>query len=157
MYSDFEMTTQFPVKELNQYFKTELSNLAKSLGLDTYGTKAQLCARILGLSGTNNSAQLESNNSEEIYVAVNCDDLDQSPVLGLYSTRDVAITQSYDYLKNKHSKNKKLGHLFNSNISTLEDKEEVIDQMGIHISVQKLNEPVTPLQCGKFNVIKTQP
>jgi hypothetical protein len=156
MYSDFEMTTQFPVKELNQYFKTELSNLAKSLGLDTYGTKAQLCARILGLSASTSSPQIESNNSEEIYIAVNCDDLDQSPVLGLYSTRDVAITQSYNYLKDKHRQNKKLAHMFDPQKSTLEDKENVIEQMGIHISVQKLNEPVTPLQCGKFNVIKTQ-
>ncbi len=157
------MQTEFPVKELHQYFKSELAKLAQSLGLDTYGTKAQLCARILGLTPASGQPAMTGNlnaiadrqqeaeqgqeQEQEIYVAVNCKLIDKSPVVGLYSTHDIAITQSYDYLKKKYGKDKKYSKVFAIKTSTIGDKEIVLDEMGIHISRQRLDEPLLPFKC----------
>lgn len=147
------MSAQFPVKELQQYLKGELNDLAKSLGLDTYGTKAQLCARILGITPSARPPKLSelpkdilNRSDEDLYIAINCESLETSPVLGFYSSRESAVTQSYNYLKKKYSKDKKIEKLL-ANVTTPEGQESVLDELGIHISVQKLDQPMSGLKC----------
>jgi hypothetical protein len=94
------------------------------------------------------SANSIENKKNESYIAINCEDLETAPVLGIYSSHEIAVSQSYDYLKKKYSKDNKHAKLF-TNITTLKDKEAVLDELGVHISLQKLDQAISAksLKC----------